>query len=99
MLVGVLPLAGSLMLLGIFVKAFHDYSRSGVNYSPPIAGVQVPIVIGIGGLILGVILMLVFIPLQRGFFRRRPELPGPDGRAIGSTIAPEDDATAGAGVP
>ena len=95
LLVGVAPLAGALMLFGIFVKAFHDYSQSGVNYSPPIAGVQVPIVIGIGGLMLGVILMLAFIPFQRGFFRRRPELPGPNGYALGGTIAPEDEASPG----
>jgi amino acid transporter len=89
--VGLVPLVGALMLFGIFGKAFHDYSKSGVNYSPPIAGIQVPIFIGIGGLILGVILMFAFWPLQREFFRRRPELPGPDGLAVGGVVAPEDE--------
>jgi amino acid transporter len=88
--VGLAPLLGGLMLFGIFAKAYIDYSKSGVNYSPPILGIQVPIFIGIGGLILGVILMFIFWPLQREYFRRRPELPGPDGLAIGQTIAPED---------
>lgn len=47
--------------------------------------------VGIGGIVLGIIVMLVAIPFHRDFFRRRPELPGPDGRAIGGTITPEDD--------
>lgn len=89
--IGVAPLIGGLMLFGIFVKAFVDYSKSGVNYSPPILGIQVPIFIGIGSLILGVILMLIFIPFQRDFFRRRPELPDARGHALGGVLAPEDD--------
>ncbi len=95
--VGLAPLIGALMLFGIFGKAFHDYSKSGVNYAPPILGIQLPIFIGIGGLILGVIVMAVAYPFQREFFRRRPELPGPDGLALGTTIAPEDEP--GAGMP
>jgi amino acid transporter len=89
--VGVVPLLGALMLFAIFGKAFHDYSKSGVNYSPPIAGIQVPIFIGVGGLILGVILMFAIWPFQREYFRRRPELPGPDGHALGGVVAPEDE--------
>ncbi|MHB1570792.1 MAG: APC family permease, partial [Solirubrobacteraceae bacterium] len=89
--IGVAPLIGGLMLFGIFVKAFVDYSKSGVNYSPPILGIQVPIFIGIGSLILGVILMLIFIPFQRDFFRRRPELPDARGHALGGVLAPEDE--------
>jgi amino acid transporter len=98
-LVGVLPLAGAVMLGGLFVKALIDYSKSGVNYSPPILGIQVPIFIGIGGIILGIILMLLLYPFQRDFFRRRPELPGPDGRAIGGTITPEDEPLTAATTP
>jgi amino acid transporter len=89
--VGVLPLVGTLMLFGLFVKAFHDYSQSGVNYSQPILGIQVPIFVGVGGIILGTIVMLMLIPSHREFFRRRPELPGPDGLAIGGTITPDDE--------
>jgi amino acid transporter len=90
--IGVAPLVGALMLFGIFGKAWHDYSKSGVNYSPPILGIQVPIFIGIGGIILGVILMVLAWPFHREYFSRRPELPGPDGLALGSTVAPEDEA-------
>ena len=94
LLVGLCPLVGALMLTAIFVKAFIQDSKSGVNFSPPILGIQTPIFIGIGGLILGVIVMLFFIPSHRAFFRRKPELPGPDGYAIGGTITPEDEEAA-----
>jgi amino acid transporter len=93
-LVGLLPLIGALMLTGIFVKAIHDFNQSGYNYSPPLLGIQTPLWIGIGGILLGVIVMLFTIPSHRPFFRRRPELPGPDGYAIGGTITPEDEAAA-----
>jgi amino acid transporter len=77
-LVGVLPLAGFGMLAAVFVKAFHDYSKKGFNYSPPILGIQVPIFIGIGTLLLGGVLMLVAWVVHRGFFRLRPEVAAPD---------------------
>jgi len=89
--VGVAPLLGALILFGIFGKAFHDYSKPGQSYSPPILGIQTPIFIGIGGLVLGVVLMFVAWPFHREYFRRRPELPDANGYAIGTTIAPEDD--------
>jgi hypothetical protein len=38
--------------------------------------------------------MLFTIPSHRPFFRRKPELPGPDGYAIGGTITPEEEAAA-----
>jgi len=92
LLVGVVPLAGAVLLFLLFAKAYIDYSTPGVNYSPPLLGIQVPIVIGIGGILLGVLLMVALMPFQREYFRRRPELPGPDGRALGPTIAPEEEA-------
>ncbi len=71
---GVLPLLGFLSLAAVFVKAFHDYSQPGFNYSPPLLGVQVPIVIGIGGLLVGAALMLWASAAHRDFFRRRREV-------------------------
>jgi amino acid transporter len=71
---GVLPLLGFVALAAVFVKAFHDYSQPGFNYSPPLLGVQVPIVIGIGGLLAGALLMLAVAPTHRDFFRRRREV-------------------------
>ncbi len=89
--VGVAPGLGALLLFAIFGKALHDLSKAGANYSRALFGIQTPLVIGIGGLLLGVVAMVVSIPFHRGFFARRPELPGPDGYAIGETIAPEED--------
>ena len=76
-LAGVAPLIGGLMLFGIFIKAFADYSKhtvdgETVNYSPPFLGIEVPIVIGIGGLLLGLVVMLVAMGPYREFFGRKP---------------------------
>jgi amino acid transporter len=91
---GLVPLTGSLLLFGLFGKAFHDYSQAGFNYSKPILGIQTPIVIGVGGLLLGLVFMAIAYPTHRQYFRRRPELPDEHGYAIGTTIAPEDEALA-----
>ena len=64
--------SASLMLAVIFVKAFHDYSQEGFNYSPPFLGIEVPIAIGIGGLLLGVVAMLFAMVPYRDYFRRKP---------------------------
>jgi amino acid transporter len=75
---GVLPGLGALLLAGIFVKAFTHYSQheiagQPVNYAPPVAGVEVPIVIGIGSLVLGLVLMVACAPRFRDYFARVPE--------------------------
>jgi amino acid transporter len=75
--VGLLPLLGFASLAAVFVKAFHDYSQAGFNYSKPILGIQVPIFIGIGGILLGGVLMLWAWARYRGFFRRRLEVAPP----------------------
>jgi amino acid transporter len=74
---GVLPMLGFLSLAAVFVKAFHDYSQAGFNYSKPILGIQVPIAMGIGGILLGGLLMLWAWATYRGFFRRRLEVAPP----------------------
>jgi hypothetical protein len=65
-------LVGGLMLFGIAIKAFDYYSKSGNNYSKPLFGIQTPIIVGIGGLILGVVLMFASWPFFPEFFRRKP---------------------------
>lgn len=76
-LAGIVPLLGGLMLFGIFAKALTYYSQAGVNYAKPIFGIEVPIVIGIGSLLLGVVGMLLATVPYRDFFRRRPEVSEP----------------------
>jgi amino acid transporter len=71
-LAGLAPLAGFVMLAYIFVQAAHDYSQAGFNSSSPLLGIEAPIVIGIGGLLLGFVAMLFATIPYRDFFRRRP---------------------------
>ena len=77
LLAGILPLAGFVMLAYVFVRAYIDYGTKGYaqdyNYTPPLLGIEVPIIIGIGGLILGVILMLWAMGAYRPFFGRKIE--------------------------
>jgi amino acid transporter len=73
-----IPGAGALLLAGIFFKALTHYSQHAiggipVNYAPPVAGVEVPVVIGLGSLALGVVLMLVARRLHPKYFNRRLE--------------------------
>ncbi|HEY3021095.1 MAG TPA: hypothetical protein VGJ32_12935 [Solirubrobacteraceae bacterium] len=74
---GLVPFAGGLIMAGVFVKALIDYSKEDAGYAKPIAGIQIPIAIGIGSLLLGVVLMLLAMAWYRDFFRRRPEQAPP----------------------
>lgn len=93
---GVIPVLGGAMMGYIAVKAYSYYSKAGNNYSKPLLGIQTPIVVGIGGLILGVILMFVAWPFFTGYFRRRPELAEPGILDVGGRPArPEGARSAG----
>jgi amino acid transporter len=75
LLIGVGPTLGGLMLLGIFVKSCVDLSKpenseSGDSW----LGLGPPLVIGLGFLLLGVVLMLLWNVRHPAFFRRRPEV-------------------------
>jgi amino acid transporter len=98
LLAGVLPFAGFVMLAYVFARAYVDYGTKGYaqdyNYTPPVLGIEVPIIIGIGGLLLGFVLMLWAMGAYRPFFRRKLEVA--DRRALDDeqiaavdTIAPE----------
>jgi amino acid transporter len=79
---GVVPVLGFAMLAYVFVRAYIDYGTKGYaqdfNYTPPLLGIEIPILIGIGGLLLGVVLMLFSLGPRRPFFRRRLEAASPD---------------------
>jgi amino acid transporter len=74
---GLIPLAGGGFLAYIAVKAFGYYGTAGNNYSKPVIGIQTPIFVGIGGLIVGIVLMLASMPFYTQFFARRPEVADP----------------------
>jgi amino acid transporter len=72
---GIAPLAGGLLMFYVFGKAFNDYSKAGANYATPLFGIQIPIVIGIGGLLLGVpFMILCAVFLRDKFFGRHMEV-------------------------
>ena len=87
---GVVPFLGFVMLAYVFVRAYIDYGTKGYaedfNYTPPVLGIEVPVLIGIGGLVLGLVLMLLSLRPHRPFFRRRLEVAAAD--------ALDDDAVA-----
>jgi amino acid transporter len=68
---GLIPVVGGIMLGYVAIKAYSYYNTAGNNYSKPLLGIETPIVVGIGGLILGVVLMLAAWPFFPQFFHRR----------------------------
>jgi hypothetical protein len=58
------------------VRSCIDLGRT-ADASTVILGVGGPLVIGLGGLLLGVILMLIWNGLAPEFFRRKPEVADP----------------------
>lgn len=80
--VGVLPLLGAAALALVFYQAYVDYGTKGYaddfNYTKPLWGIEVPVIIGIGGLLLGIVLMGFAWAAHRDFFRRRPESAAAD---------------------
>ncbi len=74
---GLVPLVGGGMMAYIGIKAYSTYSKVGANYSKPILGIQTPIFVGVGGLVVGIVLMFASIPFFPKFFARRPEVANP----------------------
>ena len=91
-LVGLAPLLGGLILAWVFIKSCIDLanpenSESGDSWF----GLGPPLVIGVGFLLFGVVLMFLQQRASPEFFRRRPEVVGPDGTAIPApTVAPDE---------
>jgi amino acid transporter len=74
MLIGVGPTLGGLILAGIFGKSVYDLSKpenseSGDSWF----GLGPPLVIGVGFLLIGAVLMVLWRVRHPEFFRRRPE--------------------------
>jgi amino acid transporter len=71
-LAGLIPAVGGIMMGYVGIRAYQYYNTAGNNYSKPFLGIQVPIFIGVGGLVLGIVLMFASWPFYKGFFSRRP---------------------------
>ena len=74
--IGVAPVLGALILGFLFLRSIVDLANPEASYSGgAIFGIGVPLVIGLGFLILGAVLMLAwrFVGDHSRFFDRRPE--------------------------
>jgi len=76
-LAGLVPVIGGVMMGFIFVKAFIVDSGAGYNYAAPVLGIQIPIIIGVGSLLLGIPLMILAALKFRPYFRRKTEVAPP----------------------
>jgi amino acid transporter len=76
-LLGLAPLLGALMLFGVAGYAIDYYSNAENVSSKPILGITLPLWMGIGGLLIGVILMIVSRPFFRDYFSRKLETVQP----------------------
>jgi amino acid transporter len=76
-LLGLAPLLGALMLFGVAGYAIDYYSNAENVSSKPILGITLPLWMGIGGLLIGVVLMIVSRPFFREFFSRKLETVKP----------------------
>jgi hypothetical protein len=94
--IGVGPVVGGLILAGLFVKAIYEYSQPDQSYSPgsDVFGVAIPVVLGLGLLVLGIVLMLVWrLGGHRRFFGRGRETVDPEvaaGLKLGVAAVPEE---------
>jgi len=76
-LLGLAPLLGGLMLFGVFIKALLFYGEAENVESPPILGITLPLWMGLGGILIGVVLMIISRPRYREFFARKTETARP----------------------
>jgi amino acid transporter len=74
---GVVPLAGGLMLTGIFIKAFIDNKDPASAYSGGFLGVGAAVAIGVGLILLGVVLLVIANFVYPKFFKRKWETADP----------------------
>jgi amino acid transporter len=72
---GILPLLGGILLLGAFVKSAYDLYTG--ESSTTIFGIAGAFVLGIGSLVLGIVLMVVYNVMRPAYFRGEV-VPGAD---------------------
>ncbi len=74
---GVVPFLGGLMLTGIFIKALIDYNKVENTYAGKFLGFGVPVAIGVGMLLVGVLVMVFANFAYPQFFNRKAETAQP----------------------
>ena len=75
---GLVPFVGGLMLTGIFIKAAIDYNKVENTYAGKFLGFGVPVAIGMGMLLVGVVVMFIanVVYPSSSSASRRPPTPG-----------------------
>ena len=91
---GVAPVTGATILAGLFGKAVWEFRKVDDSYSgQDIFGVAIPAVLGVGLIVVGIVLMLVWrFTGHDEYFGRRRETVDPDvaaGRKAGVAAVPE----------
>jgi hypothetical protein len=77
--IGAAPVLGALMLAYLFFRSVVDLANPDAPYSGSIFGLGVPLVIGLGFLLLGVFLEILWrLSGHESFFGRRPETVPPE---------------------
>ncbi len=92
--IGVAPVVGGLILAALFFKGVYEFSKVDDSYTAQSAfGVALPAVIGVGLLLIGIVLMLIWNARgNKGYFGRMREMVDPDvagGRKAGVAAVPE----------
>lgn len=93
--IGVGPVVGAAILAYLFVRAIDVNSDPDASYTgSTLFGIAVPVVLGVGLLLLGVVLMLVWrLRGHRRFFGRKTETVDPEvaaGTKLGVAAVPEE---------
>jgi hypothetical protein len=65
------------MLFGVFGKAVDFYGHKANVESAPIAGITLPLWLGVGGILVGLVVMIISSFYFRDFFKRKPETAPP----------------------
>jgi amino acid transporter len=77
LLLGLGPVIGGLILFAVGIKAIFFYGHAANVSSKPILGITLPLWMGIGGMILGVVIMIVSRPYFKEYFSRKTETAPP----------------------
>jgi amino acid transporter len=93
--IGLGPVVGGTILGYLFFKAIDEYADPEVSYSgSEVFGIAVPVALGVGLLLLGVVLMVIWrLGGHDSFFGRKRETVDPEvaaGRKLGTAAVPEE---------
>lgn len=93
--IGVGPVIGGAILAYLFYKAIVEYAKVDDSYSgSSVFGIGIPVVLGVGLLLIGLVLMLIWRATgHQDFFGRRREVVDPEvaaGRRVAVAAVPEE---------